>query len=242
MQSYAIPAAASAAMARYGNIIFLDRPAHDGDLFSRRHPAMTRLNRAKIFAPFAALVGFDERVRRKEIRYVAKVELDADEEWELNRKLLILHERTANSKLARTHAVVVKVEYYAVCTDNENDAYMEKGQYLTVTGRVQEQLEHGRKGLPVFVSGANVTGPCCWTGEHVIHPINAFHGIEQRAFSQGKRDHLRRSDSFSEYGKLQIHAPAEQVIVQMGNEALHRYTLVGKSRRFDVDGPLGHVV
>ena len=80
MQSYAIPAASSAVMARYGNIIFLDRPVHDGDLFSRRHPAMTRLNRAKIFAPFAALVGFDERVRRKEVAYVRKVELDADEE------------------------------------------------------------------------------------------------------------------------------------------------------------------
>ena len=75
MQSYAIPAASSAVMARYGNIIFLDRPVHDGDLFSRRHPAMTRLNRAKIFAPFAALVGFDERVRRKEVSYVSKVEL-----------------------------------------------------------------------------------------------------------------------------------------------------------------------
>ena len=62
MQSYAIPASASAVMARYGNIIFLDRPVHDGDLFSRRHPAMTRLNRAKIFAPFAALVGFEQYI------------------------------------------------------------------------------------------------------------------------------------------------------------------------------------
>jgi len=158
MQSYAIPAAASAAMARYGTIIFLDRPVHDGDLFSRRHPAMTRLNRAKIFAPFAALVGFDERVRRKEIRYVAKVELDADEEWELNRRLLILHERTANSKLARAHAVVVKVEYYAVCTDNENDAYMEKGQYLTVMGRVVRVDPHLQE-LTLSVDGAKQVIP-----------------------------------------------------------------------------------
>ena len=152
MQSYAIPAAASAALARYGNIIFLDRPVHDGDLFSRRHPAMTRLNRAKIFAPFAALVGFDERVRRKEITYVPKVELDADEEWELNRRLLILHERTANSKLARANAIDVKVEYFAVCTDAENDAYMEKGQYLTVTGKVVRADPH-RQELTIIVDG-----------------------------------------------------------------------------------------
>ena len=140
MQSYAIPAAAAATIAKYGNIIFLERPVHNGDLFSRRHPKMS--NRAKIFAPFAALVGFDDRVRRKEISYVSKVELDADEEWELNRRLRILHELTANSKLARINTVDVTVEYYAVCTDMENDAYMEKGQYLTVTGRVVKIDQH----------------------------------------------------------------------------------------------------
>ena len=152
MQSYAIPAASSAVMARYGNIIFLDRPVHNGDLFSRRHPAMTRLNRAKIFAPFAALVGFDERVRRKEVSYVSKVELDADEEWELNRRLQILHKLTANSRLARANAVDINVEYYAVCTDSENDAYMEKGQYLTVTGRLIKADPHNQE-LTLMVDG-----------------------------------------------------------------------------------------
>ena len=140
MQSYAIPATAAATIAKYGNIIFLERPVHNGDLFSRRHPKMA--NRAKIFAPFAALVGFDDRVRRKETSYVSKVELDGDEEWELNRRLRILHELTANSKLARINTVDVTVEYYAVCTDMENDAYMEKGQYLTVTGRVVKVDQH----------------------------------------------------------------------------------------------------
>lgn len=139
MQSYAIPAAV---MARYGNIIYLDRPVHDGDLFSRRHPKMTHLNRAKIFAPFAALVGFDDRVRRKEIHYVSKVELDADEEWELNRRLQILYELTANSHLARTNNVEITVEYFAICTDTENDAYMDKGQYLTITGRLLSIDQH----------------------------------------------------------------------------------------------------
>ena len=43
---------------------------------------------------------------------------------------------TANSRLSRANAVDITVEYYSVCTDRENDAYMEKGQYLTVTGRV----------------------------------------------------------------------------------------------------------
>ena len=50
MQSFAVPPA----MIRYGDIITLNRPVHDGDLFSRRHPRMTQQHRAKIFAPFAA--------------------------------------------------------------------------------------------------------------------------------------------------------------------------------------------
>ena len=56
----------------YSDIIGLRRPVHDGDVFSRRHPKMTQLNRAKIFAPFAPLTGFDSAVRAKEIQYVPR--------------------------------------------------------------------------------------------------------------------------------------------------------------------------
>jgi len=153
MQSYAVPAAV---MARYGSIINMDRPVHNGDLFSRRHPKMTQLNRAKIFAPFAALVGFDDRVRRKEIQYVSKVELDPDEEWELNRRLQILYELTANSKLARENTVEITVEYFAICTDRENDAHLEKGQYLTISGRVLNINQH-RQELKLLSDGNTYT-------------------------------------------------------------------------------------
>ncbi len=152
MYSYAMPVDTFAALDRYGSIIFLDRPVHDGDLFSRRHPAMTRLNRAKIFAPFAALVGFDERVRQKEIAYDPKVELDSDEEWGLNRRLLILHKLTANSRLARANAVDFKVEYYSECTHCEYEAYMKKGQYLTVTGKIVKADPHSQE-LTLIVGG-----------------------------------------------------------------------------------------
>ena len=47
-------------MTGYEDIIHL---AHH---VSVRHPQMSREDRAAQFAPFAALVGFDERVRRKE--------------------------------------------------------------------------------------------------------------------------------------------------------------------------------
>ena len=136
--------AVPAAVARYGSILFQDRPAHEGDVFSRRHPRMPRLNRAKLFAPFAALAGFDDRVRRKEIAYVAKRELDADEVWELNHRLYALHRLTANAKLARANRVRVRVEYFAVCTDEENDACRAKGLYQTVAGVVVQVDPHGQ--------------------------------------------------------------------------------------------------
>lgn len=133
-----------ASLARYGNLIFQDRPVHDGDVFSRKHPKMSQLNRAKIFAPFAALVGFDERVHRKEINYVAKHELDADEEWDLNHRLYELHCLTANSRLARANRVRVSIEYFVICEDKENEAFRMKGQYKTITGIVMRVDPNGQ--------------------------------------------------------------------------------------------------
>ena len=46
----------------YKDIIDKERPKHDGDEFEARHPKMTRENRAKIFAPFAALKGYEEAI------------------------------------------------------------------------------------------------------------------------------------------------------------------------------------
>lgn len=136
---------APAAVIRYGDIIFQDRPVHEGDVFGRRHPRMSQLNRAKIFAPFAALVGFEERIRRKETVYVAKHELDADEEWDLNQTLFWLHCLTANSGLARVNRVPVSVEYFSVCEDEENDAYRVKGVYKTVSGIVLKVDRHEQR-------------------------------------------------------------------------------------------------
>ena len=44
----------------YEDIIDKKRPVHDNDDFSIRHPKMSREDRAKIFAPFAALKGSEE--------------------------------------------------------------------------------------------------------------------------------------------------------------------------------------
>ena len=118
----------------YNDIIGLRRPAHDGDAFSRRHPKMTQLNRAKIFAPFAALTGFDSAVRAKEIQYVPRHILDPEELFALNEELNDLYLRTRTGTLARMNRITVKVEYFEVCTDINSDAYGRLGLYHTETG------------------------------------------------------------------------------------------------------------
>lgn len=142
-----------ATLERYAGILLRDRPAHEGDAFSRRHPRMTRLNRAKLFAPFAALAGFDERVRKKEAPYVARHELDADETWALNHALAGLHRRTASARLARENRVRVRVEYFAPCADEENDAYGKKGRYETAEGTVL-RVDARAQALVILSGGA----------------------------------------------------------------------------------------
>ena len=120
----------------YSAIIGLRRPVHDGDVFSRRHPKMTQLNRAKIFAPFAALTGFDSAVRAKEIQYVPRHILDPEEAYALNEKLNNMYLKTRTGALARMNRITVKVVYFEVCTDVNNDAYGRLGLYHTETGTI----------------------------------------------------------------------------------------------------------
>lgn len=50
-------------------------------------------NRAKQFAPFAALKGFEEAIRAKETVYIPKAELTQESVEEINEKLCMMHEK-----------------------------------------------------------------------------------------------------------------------------------------------------
>lgn len=115
----------------YSDIRGLQRPTHSGDLFSRRHPKMARLNRAKLFAPFAALSGFESAVRAKEVPYVPRRLLDAEAQRELNRALNRL--RAA----AGRDGPRARVEYFEVCADANHEAFGRDGLYRAITGVVQ---------------------------------------------------------------------------------------------------------
>ncbi len=56
----------------YADIINRVRPVHRTDRFSYKYPRMSNEKRAKIFAPFAALSGYDDALSEKEIIYDIK--------------------------------------------------------------------------------------------------------------------------------------------------------------------------
>lgn len=121
----------------YDRLMDLQRPHHADDSFSRRHPKMARLNRAKLFAPFAALRGFDEAVRSKERPYVPRHILDPEEIYALNRALFVLWKATQTRALARQNRVTARVEVFAVCDDPDHEAFGRLGLYHALTGVVQ---------------------------------------------------------------------------------------------------------
>ena len=100
---------------------------------SRRHPLMDAGQRAKIFAPFAALRGFDQAILSKDVQYEERRLLSNDERNELNRRLNILHDLTFNGRTARENKPVVTVTYYVTCDDRNSEAYGMLGSYSTVT-------------------------------------------------------------------------------------------------------------
>lgn len=120
---------------RYREVFLKGKPQHDRcDPFRIRHPRMNTGHRAKIFAPFDALKGFNEAVSAKEVLYENRIALSPEDAAELDRRLTILHNLTYNSRMARANRVQVSVTYYQPCLDPNHDDYGLRGQYHTITG------------------------------------------------------------------------------------------------------------
>lgn len=98
-------------MAQYQRILYLQRPV------SNRHP-MAVERRAKQFAPFAALKGFEETIREKEYIYEKKRVLPEEKNNDLDMKLKILKP-----------GMEIQAEYF-----EENEKRPGYGQYHTVRG------------------------------------------------------------------------------------------------------------
>ena len=108
------------------------------DAFWRKHPPMDPGHRAKIFAPFDALAGFDEAILSKEVLYEPKRLLSESEKKMLSDSLNRLHRLTVNGKAARRNRPVAGVTYFVPCSDKNSFAYGSEGTYVTITGIVRK--------------------------------------------------------------------------------------------------------
>ena len=115
------------------------RPQHNpDDLFRIRHPEMDHTHRAKLFAPFDALAGFDDAIASKEVEYEPKRLLTDTEKEKLDARLQRLRFLTCSGPAARKNRPQAAVTYFVPCADKNSFAYGFEGTYNTVEGTVEK--------------------------------------------------------------------------------------------------------
>lgn len=98
---------------KYDDIIDLPHPT------SKKHPRMSRQNRAAQFSPFAALTGYDAAIRETARITKDRRELSEDAAVELNYKISLLQQEQAGMKK-------IKVIYFRQDTTKDGGAYREE--------------------------------------------------------------------------------------------------------------------
>ena len=98
---------------KYDDIIDLPHPT------SKKHPRMSRQNRAAQFSPFAALTGYDAAIRETARITEDRRELSEDAAVELNYKISLLQQEQAGMKK-------IKVIYFRHDTTKDAGAYREE--------------------------------------------------------------------------------------------------------------------
>lgn len=122
----------------HDDIIDEERPVHDGDEFSVKHPKMPIALRAKIFMPFDALTGFDDSIDSRSEVTVPPALLSEERKDELNRRFAELYR--AFKELPR------KLCERGGCLD-ASALYFERS-------REQEELrQDGMRGRYIWISG-----------------------------------------------------------------------------------------
>ena len=121
-------------MRRYEKLLASERPVHDQDAFSAKHPPMPREKRAKLFAPFDALTGYNEALDEQEIVWQERAELGEAKRQELDEQLQRLcrlyQERRRGGKWS-FEPPVVTVTYFEEAPGQDG-----RGLYRTLTGAV----------------------------------------------------------------------------------------------------------
>ena len=98
---------------------------------SRKHPQMSRYDRAAQFSPFAALTGHDAAVREAARVTEEKVELDESEKEQMNQILAELLEKYQGHP---------PVSLTCFCPDQHKSG----GEYRTIKGKIKK-IDHTRQ-------------------------------------------------------------------------------------------------
>ena len=133
---------------KYAGILHGSRPEP-----SYKHPRMSKLNRAKIFSPFAALRGYEEEIAAEgqEHLKVTKIELSEEDKGKLSDKVL---------QVRKGMEVTVRFfeaddESATVSTSSVSTTHL--GNYRTITGIV-ESIDPVYRELAINTGYKNVLG------------------------------------------------------------------------------------
>lgn len=117
----------------YDDIIYMDYPLKSSDII--KHPRMRLEDRAKIFAPFAALKGYEEAIAAKQKIVVPRIELSEE-----SKEYLDLQLGEIDQLLSRGQHPVITVVYFK----KDKSSNTEDGEYIRFTGMVAkfDQTSH----------------------------------------------------------------------------------------------------
>ena len=157
----------------YERILHAERPVHLQDAFSAKHPPMPREKRAKLFAAFDALSGYDEAIAAQEIVYENRSELGETMQEDLNIKLRRLREAL--------HIAQQKNKYRGGCQSAANHRLPE----VSITYFEEASGQNGRGHY------REVTGIVCkMNSSNQIHVLatDAAYGLPQKTVTLSFRD------------------------------------------------------
>ena len=106
-------------MGKYDDILHLEHPV------SKNHKPMSISDRSAQFAPFAALVGYEESIKEAGRLTEEEITLSEDKIEEISKKLSYLYENVSSHPF-------ITLTYF------KKDSHKKGGSYLSITGRVRK--------------------------------------------------------------------------------------------------------
>lgn len=137
---------------KYADILHCSRPEP-----SYKHPRMSKLNRAKIFSPFAALRGYEEEITEEGLDHlkITKIELSEEDKGILSDKLLQVR-KGMEVTVRFFEADIVEPATFDIPAESAKSA-IHLGNYRTVTGAI-ERVDPVYRELQIRTGDKNVLG------------------------------------------------------------------------------------